>query len=83
MESSYFDKIPETELIEKFNSPTTSREESSAILAYLLEKYQAFLADQCRRCFSNSSFINFEDILQQTQKSNRHLPRKFREQQSL
>ena len=65
MESSYFDKIPETELIEKFNSPTTSREESSAILAYLLEKYQAFLADQCRRYFSNSTFINFEDILQE------------------
>ena len=58
-------KIPETELIEKFNSPTTSREESSAILAYLWEKYQAFLADQCRRCFSNSTFINFDDILQE------------------
>lgn len=28
MESSYFDKVPETELIEKFNSPTTSRENS-------------------------------------------------------
>ena len=65
MEPYHFDKIPETELIEKFNSPTTSREESSAILAYLWEKYQAFLADQCRRCFSNSTFINFDDILQE------------------
>ncbi len=65
MEPYHFDKIPETELIEKFNSPTTSREESSAILAYLWGKYQAFLADQCRRCFSNSTFINFEDILQE------------------
>lgn len=65
MEPYHFDKIPETELIEKFNSPTTSREESSAILTYLWEKYQAFLADQCRRCFSNSTFINFEDILQE------------------
>ena len=65
MEPYHFDKIPETELIEKFNSSTTSREESSAILAYLWEKYKAFLADQCRRCFSNSTFINFEDILQE------------------
>ena len=65
MEPYHFDKIPETELIEKFNSPTTSHEESSAILTYLWEKYQAFLADQCRRCFSNSTFINFEDILQE------------------
>lgn len=65
MEPYHFDKIPETELIENFNSPTTSREESSAILTYLWEKYQAFLADQCRRCFSNSTFINFEDILQE------------------
>lgn len=65
MKPYHFEKIPETELIEKLNSPTTSHEESSAILAYLWEKYQAFLADQCRRYFSNSTFINFEDILQE------------------
>lgn len=65
MESSYFEKIPEKELIEKLNSPATSNEEFSAIQAYLWEKYKAFLADQCRRCFSNSTFIIFEDILQE------------------
>lgn len=65
MEPYPFEKISETELIEKFNSPTASREESSAILAYLWEKYQSFLADQCRRYFSNSTFINFEDLLQE------------------
>lgn len=65
MESSYFDKIPETKLIEKFNSPTTSHEESSVILAYLWEKYQPFLADQCRRFLPNSTYISFDDILQE------------------
>lgn len=65
MESSYFEKIPEKELIEKLNSPATSNEESSAIQAYLWEKYQPFLADQCRRFFPNSTYINFEDLLQE------------------
>lgn len=62
MESSYFKKIPEKELIEKLNSPATSNEESSAIQAYLWEKYQPFLADQCRRFFPNSTYINFETV---------------------
>lgn len=65
MEPYHFEKIPEKELIEKLNSPTTSHEESSAIVAYLWEKYQPFLADQCRRFFLNSTFINFEDLLQE------------------
>lgn len=65
MESSYFEKIPEKELIEKYNSPATSHEESSAILTYLWEKYQPFLADQCRRFLPNSTHISFPDLLQE------------------
>lgn len=65
MESSYFEKIQEKELIEKINSHTTSDEESSAILTYLWEKYQPFLADQCRRFLPNSTYISFDDLLQE------------------
>lgn len=65
MESSYFEKIPEKELIEKLNSPATSHEESSAIQTYLLEKYQPFLADQRRRFFPNNACNNFEDLQQE------------------
>lgn len=65
MESSYFEKIPEKELIKKLNSPATSHEESSAIQTYLLEKYQPFLTDQRRRFFPNSACNSFEDLQQE------------------
>lgn len=65
MELNPYKNISEKELIEKYNSPTTSREESDAIFTYLWKKHLPFIAEQCRRFFSNNTFINFDDILQE------------------
>ena len=65
MKNEAYNSVAEYILIEKFNSYSSPCEESNAILTYLWEKNLAFITGQCRQYFSTSSFINYEDILQE------------------
>ena len=60
---SIYDNIPESELIEKYNSYVSPCDESKHILEYLWKAYTPYIISQCRNYFPNSSFINYEDIL--------------------
>lgn len=64
MGSATYDTISEDELIKKYNSFIVPCEESKSILFFLWKKHLPFITNQCRLYFSNSSYINFEDILQ-------------------
>lgn len=61
--NSLYDNVLENELIEKYNSYVSPCDESKRILEYLWISYTPYITGQCRNFFSNSSFINYEDIL--------------------
>jgi len=61
--SSIYDNIPEHELIKKYNSYISPCDESKRILEYLWKAYTPYIIRQCRNYFTNSSFIDYEDIL--------------------
>lgn len=65
MKPNPFKDIPEDVLIKKYSSPSTSYEESSAIFAYLWEQYRPSIIAQCSCFFSNSTYINYEELLQE------------------
>ena len=65
MKNSIYDTGTEATLIEKFNSYSSPCEESNALLAYLWEKNLPFITGQCRQYFATSSYINYEDIIQE------------------
>ena len=65
MKNSIYDTGTEATLIEKFNSYSSPCEESNALLVYLWEKNLPFITGQCRQYFATSSYINYEDIIQE------------------
>lgn len=64
MKSCLYKDIPEADLINQYNS-STSHKESTAIFSYLWGQHLPFITEQCRRFFSNSTYINYEELLQE------------------
>ena len=58
--------ISENELINKYQSTTTSAEEAHCILLYLWNQYSAFVMQQIQIFFAASLHIDYQDLLQES-----------------